>query len=142
MVVADLLDPLVGELEHFGTERLDHSPPAIEGAVEQRLRHPTTVVANERAEVASTVVRHRELEPIQPTDGVDTLVPPALTVDHDGVRVKTRHHCFEVVAVEGVKVAPDDVFFARRHVSFLLRAVGSSSSMKARALAVTRRASW
>src|SRR5262245_28893328 len=116
MVIANLLDPLVCELEHFGTERLDHGSASIESAVEQRLRHATTVVANERAEVASTVVRHRELEPIQPTDGVDTLVPPALTVDHDRVRVKTCHYCFEVVAVERVEVAPDDVFFASRHV--------------------------
>src|SRR6516165_6945085 len=99
-------------------------------------------MADERAEVAPTVIRYRELEPIQPTDGVDTLVPPALTVDDDRVRVKTCHHRFEVVAIEGVEVAPDHVFFASRHVSFLLRAVGSSSSMKARALAVTRRASW
>ena len=142
MVIADLLDPLVGELEHFGAERLDHGSAAIERAVEQGLGHASTVVANERAEVASTVVRHRELEPIQPTDGVDTLVPPALTIDHDWVRVKTCHHRFEVVAVEGVEVASDDVLFASRHVSFLLRAVRSSSSMKARALAVTRRASW
>src|SRR5215475_3211638 len=35
MVIADLLDPLVGELEHFGPERLDHTSTAIGSAVEQ-----------------------------------------------------------------------------------------------------------
>lgn len=34
-MVADFLDPLVSELEHFGAERLDDRPIAIKGAVKQ-----------------------------------------------------------------------------------------------------------
>jgi hypothetical protein len=142
MMIADLRDPLVSKLEYFRTESPDRSPITIERAVIERLRHPPAGVADERAEITPTVSGQRKLEPIQPPYGVDAFVPPALTIDDYGLRMKTGNHPFEVMLVEGLEVLPDEVFFSGRHVSFPSRAVWSKSSMKARALAVTLRASW
>ena len=41
MVVADFLDPLVKELEHFGSERLNDGPITLASAVNDARSHPT-----------------------------------------------------------------------------------------------------
>ena len=71
-----------------------------------------------------------------------TLMPPSITVDDHGLRVKARDYSLEVMVVEGFIVPADDLFFSSGHTPLLPRAVCSSNSMKARALAVILRASW
>lgn len=142
MVVTDFLDPVVRKLENFGPKRLDDRPITIEGAVVERLGNSAPVVADERAEITLTVSSQGKLEPIQPPYSVNTFMASTVAVDDHGLRIKTGDHSFEVVLVKGLEVPPDEVFFSGSHVSFLPRPVWSSSSMKARALAVTLRASW
>ena len=142
VVVSDFLDSFVSELEYFGAERLNVGPITLESTVKERLRHSATVVADERAEVAPTVSRQRKLEAIQPPYGIDAFMPSAVTVHHYRLRMKAGDHLVEIVLVERVEVASDDLFFSSSHVPFLPRAVWSRSSMKARALALTILASW
>jgi len=56
--------------------------------------------------------------------------------------MKAGDHPVEIVLVERLEGASDDLFFSSRNVSFPPLAVWSRSSMKARALALTLRASW
>jgi hypothetical protein len=99
-------------------------------------------VADKRAEVAPTVSRERKLGSIQPPYGIDTFMPSAVTVHHHRLRMKAGDHPVEIVLVERLEVAADDLFFSSSHASVLPLAVWSRRSMKARALALTLRPSW
>src|SRR6266851_188015 len=111
MVVAQLLDFAVHDFEHLGAERLVNLVKARPRAMEERLRDATPVVAGAYAQIAAAVGKQRETGLVMAPHLVASLVTHSSTIDDERRLVEAFHHALDIMAVEGVEVAPDQLFF-------------------------------
>src|SRR5690348_4271581 len=113
MVVAQLLDFAVHDFKHLGVDRLVNLVEARPRAMEERLRNAPPVVAGAYAQIAAAVGKQREAGLVMAPHLVASLVTHSRTVDDDRRLVEAFHHAFDIMAVEGVEVAPDQLLFGR-----------------------------
>src|SRR5438128_7459 len=116
MIIADLLDLAVHDLHYFRTDRLDLTTlgprPGEEG-----LRDSVAVVARADAQRAMSVGKRGKLGLVGTPHLGTTSTALAIRADQDRLVVIAGHHPFDIVAVEGVKVALNELFLGRHILS-------------------------
>jgi hypothetical protein len=117
MVVANFFDSPVNDLNDFGTNRFDQLSVAWPRAMEIRFRDPAPGVSSEHPEIAATVWHQGEAGFIVPPHLLTSLKARAGRIQHYGILVEADHHSFDIVVVERVKVALDQLFLGGHGVA-------------------------
>jgi hypothetical protein len=121
VVIADLLDVSVNDLHYLFTGSLDDFTIARTGAAEDGFRHASAVFAVKPAEVAAPVRKQSERGLVTAPHCLPTCKAAPIPIYYQDSVMKAGHEALNVVAVKGIKVPTDKLFFQGHHWRTSLR---------------------